>query len=145
MVDLYLLRHGEAEPRATHDSQRRLTKQGQAEILAAAGRLPPHLDVVLHSPYLRTHESALHVLSVCQASQVMVADWLTPEAPVANALAELADYQGSVLLVTHNPLVSYLAARLSDFSVNQTSFGTGSLARLSGKDIVPGTLSFTWL
>lgn len=145
MVDLYLLRHGEAEPRATHDSQRRLTTQGQAEILAAAERLPTHLDAVLHSPYLRTHESALHVLSVCQASQVTVADWLTPEVPVATALAELADYQGSVLLVTHNPLVSYLAARLSDFSVNQTSFGTGSLARLSGTAIVPGTLSFTWL
>ncbi|WLD56992.1 phosphohistidine phosphatase SixA [Salinispirillum sp. LH 10-3-1] len=145
MIELYLLRHGEAEPRATHDSQRRLTPHGQAEVLAAAEHLPAQLDVLLHSPYLRTHESALQVLKQRSASTVQVADWLTPEAPVDMALEQLSQYSGSVLLVTHNPLVSYLAARLSGQSVNQTSFGTGSLAHLQGDDVLPANLSFAWL
>lgn len=145
MIELYLLRHGEAEPRATHDSQRRLTQQGQAEVLAAAAHLPAQLDVLLHSPYLRTHESALQVLKQRTASTVQVADWLTPEAPVDTALEQLAEYQGSVLLVTHNPLVSYLAARLSGQSVNQTSFGTGSLGHLQGDNILPASMTFAWL
>ncbi|MFY0665901.1 MAG: histidine phosphatase family protein [Natronospirillum sp.] len=145
MIELYLLRHGEAEPRATHDSQRRLTRQGQVEVLAAAQHLPKHLDHLLHSPYLRTHESTLQVLSLRSSSDVQVADWLMPEAPVDVAIDKLAGLSGSILLVTHNPFVSYLGARLSGQSVNQTSFGTGSLARLRGDEIQPASMEFAWL
>lgn len=35
-MKLYVLRHGEAEPRAASDAERRLTRRGEAEVRAVA-------------------------------------------------------------------------------------------------------------
>lgn len=144
MLELFLLRHGEAEARAAHDSQRRLTQQGEAEIGRAAQKLPTQLSGLIHSPYVRTQQSAQLVLQHSQAEQVISADWITPDAAVSDAIDQLQALEGTWLLVTHNPFVSYLAAQLSAISVNQTSFSTGSLALLAGAQALPGTLSFAW-
>lgn len=145
MLELYLLRHGEAEARATNDAQRRLTAQGEAEIARAAQHMPKQFDGLIHSPYLRTEQSAGVVLAVCQTERIVVADWVTPDASVENAIEQFQSLSGVWLVVTHNPFVSYLAARLTALPVNQTSFSTGALARLSGPEALPGTLSFDWI
>ena len=61
MVNLVIMRHGEAEPLSTNDSQRQLTARGQHEVNQMALWLQQHyaaFDWVWASPYLRTRQTA---------------------------------------------------------------------------------------
>lgn len=58
-MKLWLLRHGEAEPHASRDSERRLTAHGRKEVLQSAARLAGlPLDGILASPYVRAQQTA---------------------------------------------------------------------------------------
>lgn len=147
MIRLYLLRHGEAEFNAAYDEMRRLTDDGFRQVKRSATRLPADVDFkVYHSPYVRATESAQAVAGSLGIEALHPADWLTPEQSVRNALAQLAPLVVQpLLLVTHNPLVSALAAELSGESASRVGFGTGSLAALEGDDFLPGCMTFRWL
>ena len=61
MVNLVIMRHGEAEPLSSQDSQRQLTARGQQEVNQMAVWLHQHyalFDWVWASPYLRTRQTA---------------------------------------------------------------------------------------
>lgn len=58
-MKLWLLRHGEAEPQARRDAERRLTAHGIKEALKSAAQLAGQpLDGILASPYVRAQETA---------------------------------------------------------------------------------------
>lgn len=123
-----IFRHGEAAD-AANDRQRPLTQRGEREIANACAPFVSaceHAQVqlpsaLLHSPWLRTTQTANILAEISNSTELVVCDALYPGGNVADVertLDELLD-EGSdhVMLVSHQPLVSYLLSHfLTDSS-----------------------------
>ncbi|AEH32676.1 phosphohistidine phosphatase SixA [Vibrio anguillarum] len=118
-MKIFIMRHGEAEHYAASDAQRALTERGLRESVAVARACEKqdlrHVDKVLVSPYLRAQQTWAAIASYFNADDVVTCDDITPygKAEVVfeyvSALADVEQIE-SVLLVSHLPLVGYLAA-----------------------------------
>jgi phosphohistidine phosphatase len=121
-MHLYLLRHGEAEPRHYDDAQRVLTSHGQQEVINVARQFAKRniaLTRCFHSPFVRTIQTS--DLFLTESGSRIKSDPLVLLTPSHRALQVLA-FLGSlkaehVLLVTHNPLVSELLAVLTNTEI----------------------------
>jgi len=117
---LWLLRHGEAEPRARTDAERNLTEGGRRDVRRSATFLRGKpLQVVLVSPYQRAQQTADEVCKALGFSgRRETVDWATPESDLEEALRAL-DLRGEsdLLLVTHQPFVGNLAGWLVNGSL----------------------------
>jgi phosphohistidine phosphatase len=146
---LYLLRHGEAEARRTHDARRALTEHGREEVRASAALLaasPP--QAILASPYLRTRQSAeLAASQLGYRGVIESADWLTPDSVLLEALERLAERsEDQLLLVSHQPLVGALGGLLVHGHRQQPlPMNTASLAILSGDLALAGGMQLVSL
>lgn len=115
---LLLLRHGEAGYDAPSDELRPLTANGrlrlEAMLQSASGKLQT-VGRIIHSPYLRTTQTAELVQSVCPLS-LEISDRLTPEASPAQLLdwLQAQDGEQDLLLVTHQPLIGNLVSLLCE-------------------------------
>lgn len=105
---LWLLRHGEAEPHdARPDAERRLTARGERQALAvgrAIARLELPVHLVFASPKARawaTAELACRALAVAPIEHRALADGF--DADEALALASAGEADQRVLVVGHNP------------------------------------------
>ncbi len=141
---LWLLRHGEAEPRARTDAERNLTERGRRDVRENAAHLRGRaLQAILVSPYQRAQQTADEVrrtLGFEGACETV--PWLTPESDLNEALRQLDRCsEGELLLVTHQPLVGSLGGWLvhghSDASL---PMATASLAELEGEAIAGGVM-----
>lgn len=117
MVNLVIMRHGEAEPLSSQDSQRQLTASGEREVTQMAFWLQKHyaaFDWVWSSPYLRTQQTAQLMLAKQPPfSQLEIVPELVPDGEVTRFHdyldARLADKPDArVLIISHMPLVSFL-------------------------------------
>lgn len=117
MVNLVIMRHGEAEPLSSQDSQRQLTARGQHDVNQMALWLQQHyatFDWIWTSPYVRTRQTAeLMLAKQAPFSQLDIVPELVPDGDAALVkryfdarIAEKPDAR--VLLVSHMPLVSFL-------------------------------------
>ncbi|WP_271411877.1 phosphohistidine phosphatase SixA [Pseudomonas sp. Q1-7] len=142
---LWLLRHGEAEPRAHTDAQRELTRHGRKDVLHSAAQLAGRpLGAILASPYVRAQQTAELVRDALGFSApVGTAPWATPDSDPREALNFLAERnEQDLLLVTHNPFVSELAGLLlHGHRQDPLPMGTASLAELEGDLLIPGLMS----
>jgi phosphohistidine phosphatase len=121
---VYLLRHGEAEPQAADDSQRRLTPRGRQHVDSVArqflsNKLP--LRQCISSPYVRAKQTAeLFLEQVAPGLPLQQNPLLTPDVRASELMKLLETVQAEqLLLVGHNPLLSELFALLTDGSVSQ--------------------------
>lgn len=134
-MKLWVLRHGEAEPRANSDSERRLTAHGREQVLRSAAKLlGQDLQVILASPYVRAQQTAALVHEALGfIKPVQTVTWLTPDTDPQDVISEL-DKLGleHVLLVSHQPLVSCLVGLLEQGHRQGPSMSTASLAELEG-------------
>lgn len=117
---LTIWRHGEAE-RGAIDRQRQLTENGSDDIAFACwqfheacnARDIPHPAQILHSPWVRTTQTAEIIASAFTHATFRVEAALQPgsdASAVDNALKKTIESGlQHVLLVSHQPLVSYLA------------------------------------
>lgn len=143
-MKLWLLRHGEAEPRAASDSTRALTERGREEVRRSAMHLveqPPAL--VLVSPYVRAQQSAAIVMQALgRSSAQQTVTWLTPESDPRHVLRELDRYaEASILLVAHQPLLGELGGLLVHGHRQQPlALRTASLVELEGEYLLAGDL-----
>jgi phosphohistidine phosphatase len=89
-VKLWVLRHGEAEPRANTDAERRLTAHGREQVLrSAAHLLGQPLQAIIASPYVRAQQTAALVHDTLGfAEPVRTVPWLTPEAMCSRSSAK---------------------------------------------------------
>jgi len=111
-MQLYLLRHADADTPAERDTERALSKKGIEQAKCIAQFLAHHEirpALVLSSPIRRAHETACLV-----SAEVCVAPWLASGFEPAVALEKLSALrqQASVLLVGHEPDFSQFAAYL---------------------------------
>jgi phosphohistidine phosphatase len=137
-INLFIMRHGEAQGYASSDAARQLTEQGRSEVLRNALWLSQqvnNLDLVLVSPYIRAQQTQQIVCeSIDAPTRLETIDALVPEGRPANvhdyvdACIEL--YQPkNILLVAHMPIVSYL---VESFSIEKETpiFPTAAIAHI---------------
>lgn len=130
---LYIVRHGEAEPRAESDALRALTPRGRTEVdnlwraLKSEGIAPRR---VLASPFVRAQQTAAIIAAHYAELVPATLDLLTPDdrpQAVLNWLAQQDTLDG-LMLVSHMPLVGLLSGLLSEGEGGRVPFGVGTVA-----------------
>ncbi len=140
---ILLLRHGDAEAEADSDALRNLSSRGKADVWNVARQLASRQDelqTMLVSPYLRARQTAEQVANVVSINSIKESDKLIPEADSRQALALLEQAAGdSLLVVSHNPLVSRLLSLLVAGSPGADRYlDTSQLVCVETELIAPG-------
>ena len=148
-MKVWVLRHGEAEPRANTDAERRLTNHGREQVLRSAARLLGQpLQAIIASPYVRAQQTAALVHDALGfEAAVRTVPWLTPDSDAGQVIGEL-DKLGleHVLLVSHQPLVGTLVGLLERGHGQQPApLSTASLAELEGDWRLAGLMTLKGL
>jgi len=138
---LWLLRHGDAEPHGTRaDAQRRLTARGERQSHAAGialARLAVPFDVVLFSPKERARQTAELAAASWSAQQRAA---LREHSPLAvgfdvrgalDALARIPADAGHLLLIGHEPDLSGVVGELTGSRIDLKKGGL-AMVRLEG-------------
>lgn len=151
---LYLMRHGDAVPRAASDAERPLSTQGSAQVARAAAHLMDvQPDLLLVSPYVRAQQTANIVKSTCKWNVSITTEaGITPDDSVADVLQCLDQHSqhgcsqhGSVVVVSHNPLLSNVLWRLLDDQGATGGMATASIAYLDLPVVGVGQAQLGWL
>lgn len=148
-MKLWVLRHGEAEPRANSDAERRLTTHGREQVLCSAAHLLGEpLQAIIASPYVRAQQTAALVHGALGfVEPVRTVLWLTPDTDPQQVIAEL-DRLGleHALLVSHQPLVGALVGLLEQgHSQTPAAMSTATLAELEGDWPLAGLMTLLGL
>ena len=110
------MRHGDAEPSAVSDEVRPLSARGRAEVQEVGRALVAHLgiDKIVASPLVRAQETA-SLVAACYSHEIQrdTCVSLSPNGIPDQVIAEFDEGVGSVLLVTHIPLIADLVSALS--------------------------------
>lgn len=135
-MKFYLMRHGEAELSAPSDAQRHLTPQGIASLKRHLDQFKQELNditCIVHSPYIRTEETAQLAAERLNLSVLSSSGLWTPESSPTKALESLESYTEHVpLIVTHMPIVAYVEALCCEGSVSYPrSFGCGEISSIT--------------
>ncbi|MBB3104599.1 SixA phosphatase family protein [Azomonas macrocytogenes] len=143
-MKLWLLRHGEAEPKVRTDDERALTERGRREVSSSAVHLRGRsLACILVSPYVRAQQSAELVREYLgYTGPCETVPWIIPDSTPNEALPHLDRYDGrELLLVTHQTFVGEFASLLVHGHRSEPlSMPTGSLAELEGEVIAAGAM-----
>lgn len=141
-MKIWVLRHGEAEARASSDAARELTDRGCHQVVESARQLlGKPLQRIIASPYVRARQTAEQVRQVLSRREAVVTvPWLTPDSDPHRVLSELdALNLDHVLLVSHQPLVGALIGLLVHGSYQHPEpMSTASLAELEGEHVLAG-------
>lgn len=137
-MEIYLLRHGIAEDAAPGkpDADRALTDAGRQKlrrVLARARAAKVDPDVILSSPYRRALETAeVAVESLHHDGKVVPIAALTPDANPRDTWEEIRarKSEDSILLASHEPLMSSLLAFLLNTPALLVDFKKAALARV---------------
>lgn len=135
-MELYILRHGEAEPResGTADGDRALIKKGKSEVrdvAKAARRAKVDPQLILTSPLKRARETAEIAASVFKGCAIKETDALLPDAsPDAAWKAACSNAKNSrVILVGHEPHLSHVLSFLLEGEI-AVDLKKGALVRI---------------
>ena len=138
-MDLYIVRHGEAEP-GNNDAARMLTDRGRSDIesvAAAVSQRGATVRQIRHSGRARARETAEIFARVLDPpAGVIIAAGIHPEDPVGPIAASLFGERESLMLVGHLPFVAHLVGLLTQGDSNRTpvKFPAGTVACLTGED-----------
>ena len=136
-MQLFIMRHGEAELDAVSDQQRKLTQYGRSEVLDMANTLKDVVfDLIIVSTYIRAQETAKLVIEANSLNaKVDICELFIPAGSAKTVHDYLdgvfaeANYQ-NVLIVSHMPLLCYLMAELTAGS-DMPIFQTAGVAKLT--------------
>ncbi|MFV0574012.1 MAG: phosphohistidine phosphatase SixA [Vibrio sp.] len=118
-MQIFIMRHGDAETFAASDAERPLSSRGRADSVQMAQYCKEHghdeFDLVLVSPYLRAQQTWQEISAYFNAQKVEDCEDITPygdSEAVVEYVCALAETQelDNILLVSHLPLVGYLTA-----------------------------------
>lgn len=137
-MQIYLLRHAIAEEPAAGqaDRDRALVPEGKKklrEILRLARQADTAISLILSSPYRRARETADVVADlIANEAELIETPALQPGAPVESVWQELRTHKDldSVMLVSHEPLMSLTTAYLLNSPALRVDFKKSALVRL---------------
>lgn len=148
-MQLYIMRHGDALSFARTDAERPLSEHGmrQAATMASCFRdaLPTRVIV---SPYLRAQQTCSIVCEELGINQFDTVNGITPDVDPRGVVRLLQNYEheSSLLMVSHQPLVSALIALLVDGTTTGGHvMGTASVACLEMAVPAVGQATMQWL
>jgi len=136
MIRIYLLRHAIAVSRGVRpfpNDDRPLTDEGIKKMSRAVQgmrKIIDNVDTVLTSPLIRARGTAKIVAKALKMeSRIEVCDVLSPGSSLKRLLLTLAKYKRkkTILLVGHEPDLSYLASALLGKNIPVIQFKKGSL------------------
>jgi phosphohistidine phosphatase len=115
-MNLFLLRHADANTEAATDDARRLSEKGIAQAKKVARFCESHTlapELILTSPVLRAEETA-KIVAAHLSIEILVAPWLACGMHPERALDELRAFEQfeRIMLVGHEPDFSHFAAHL---------------------------------
>ena len=147
-MELYLIRHGEAEGPEIPDMERALTAAGREAIRKMAAHVMTHGPTPTHlfvSPLKRAQESAAIFADSWQVTPETV-DWLQPSTPPSVVLHKLADIETTVALVGHMPnLGLVLSGLVWGMPPREISIPKGGTAFLEAASWEAGKAKLHWL
>jgi phosphohistidine phosphatase SixA len=147
-VNVFIMRHGEAEASADSDVKRELTPQGREDIAQMATDYESALsrvDAIWASPYIRTQQTA-QLLSQHLSKPIITQPFLPPNGNPIDTLAALENHRNeTVLIVSHQPLIGILVDGLAGLEPGRYRMGTGALACLATKVYANGGCNLEWL
>lgn len=140
------MRHGEASWQASCDAERPLTESGRVRLFASlrenAARMQD-VQHILHSPYLRALQTGRIAGEVLEVESYSDDALWTPDSDPQCAIETLESYADkTVLIVTHNPLVSCLVGGLCGSGVEP--FDTGTIVCVDADWPAMGLGSLIW-
>jgi len=148
-MQLFVMRHGEAEGYSVNDSERNLTVRGQSEaeaILNGSLESMAAVDCIYASPYLRAQQTA-QIASRLLRLPVITCEHLVPDTQRSTLVKfveslrrdpVLEGGQPTPLLVTHQPLIGGVVDWLCGLEYGQHVMGTSALASID-VDVVAGS------
>ena len=136
-MELFILRHGEAEQRSSQASDRirPLTSAGKAEILEIAKALKIiglKFDLVVTSPLKRAYDTAMIVSDIFNiGNRVQTWDELAPEGKRTEVYRKISQLKEeyTVLIVGHEPLLGEI---VNDIIHNKKSSACNLLLKKGG-------------
>jgi phosphohistidine phosphatase len=156
-MQIFIMRHGEAksfiEQGSHDDSQRALTREGELEAKIMSSWLQKTKvspKQVFVSPYVRAQQTCA-IATLAMETTITTLDFITPSGNakqvhdfidgwLSEQSPEYRQYEQSLLIISHMPLVSYLVAELTQ-SENVPIFSTAGIAHINyGIDQMQGTL-----
>ena len=136
-MEIYILRHGEAEMReAGHsDGERKLTAYGKRDlkaVLKVARKLGVVPQVILTSPLRRAQETAKIAAEILHSKHVVETKSLVPDASPELVWKEIGAQQkvDSILIAGHNPHLGSLTAMLLEAAL-MVDLKKGALVRIT--------------
>ncbi|MFT6915953.1 MAG: phosphohistidine phosphatase [Motiliproteus sp.] len=145
-LELLLLRHGEAML-SLPDAKRSLSVRGIEQTRAVLKRRIEALSgltAVYVSPLRRAQQTLGLVAEIIELPAPLRFDGLQPEASVTQLIEWLQPQQGKILLVAHNPLLSYLLGRLLGEGPVYT-FDTSTLVCTTMPVAAAGCADLSWI
>jgi phosphohistidine phosphatase len=136
-MQIYIMRHGQAEMMANSDSERALTSLGRSESEKMASNLAKQgikFDAVIVSPYLRAQQTWASVRPFFpELSNVQTIKSLTPSGSARTSVNEILALQATgvktLLIVSHLPLVGYIVGELAP-AAGVPAFATSSVGHV---------------
>ena len=136
-MQIYIMRHGQAEMMAHSDAERALTFLGRCESEIMATYLVNEnvsFDAALVSPYLRAQQTWETVRPFfAEVADVQTTKFLTPHGSTHKSVNEILALQASgvkkLLIVSHLPLVGYIVGELAP-EAGVPAFATSSVAHV---------------
>jgi len=152
-MQIFVLRHGQAEPQQTTDEARNLTDSGRADVISSVSNSIPemrNIEEIWSSSLIRavqTSNIACDVLATQNLSlPIEITDLITPDAdPVLLFESLQKSNLSSVLLVSHQPLVGKFLDLFCGKPQGTHSMDTSSLALVECDVAAPGCGDLRWL
>lgn len=147
-MELYLIRHGEAEGPEIPDMERALTPAGRDSIRKMAAHVTTHGSIPTHifvSPLKRAQQTAAIFADKWQVTPETV-DWLQPSTPPSTVLSKLAAVETTVALVGHLPnLGLVLSGLVWGLPAREISIPKAGIAFLEANSWEAGKAKMHWL
>ena len=152
-MELFVLRHGQAETMARRDQDRQLTPLGRRQVSNIVNANRSSLESLGHmlvSPYIRAQQTADIVADTLALQlpnlETQTTELLTPEGNIDALCRLLEPYsEQSVLLVSHQPLVGTFVNWLCCLVPGRYNMGTATLACIDTELLVSDFGQLRWL
>ncbi len=147
LVELYILRHGEAGKRlqiGSRDSERALTIAGREEVdqvAEALAKLDVKFDFIATSPLKRAYQTAEIVAKAMKVKKGSMEQWneLKPEGKRQELYRRLSQFkqESSILVVGHEPYLSAMIGEMSFGSAGNIVLKKAGLAKIEVRSFQP--------
>lgn len=150
-MNIFVLRHGQAEPQKTTDDVRELTQRGREDTARVVSARLGDLQSIVQiwaSPLVRAQQTAKIAANYFPALKIQTSELIIPESNLATAMNWLQSINQenlSILLVSHQPFVGELVNRLCGNPAGYHPMGTSSLAAIRAPVIAADMGELLWL